>query len=356
MSQFLEPYHDRQASDGRQLPSSRGRSAFRIQRPSNRIRGGSSYVQPARSPSTAVMEHRAPEIILRTREAWEKWGELSVKISNLSSIFTTLDLWKCFEKEGHISLIEIFENNRGVRDGFARVRFTQPPPVRPFWNSIVTIALPRGEGHSRIKVELEPPKRSFQIQSPIRKHVWYPEIMRLVPTMLVFGLMHDRDSMMDMRTIEAPPRVPRSAPNQMKLTLDLLHHRVTVKFSLDLVDSRTVGTATCPLHSSDRTNKYMFQIPFTQLRKINRVNIGKDHWALIFSLDSPPAFYRKRQQEVETHEDKSFLWKEFDTWFRQTNIVYDPGALQRTAVSLDKRAPVIDIGKYRSTLFPKSIF
>ena len=37
-------------------------------------------------------------------------------------------------------------------------------------------------------------------------------------------------------------------------------------------------------------------------------------------------------------------WSEFDTWYRQTDIVYDPRRLENAVVSLKKELPVIDIG------------
>ena len=88
----------------------------------------------------------------------------------------------------------------------------------------------------------------------------------------------------------------------------------------------------------------MFQMPFDQLQKIQRVNLGDKGFVLVVSLESPPQFYRKREDEEACHSNEAVVWTEFDTWFRQTDIVYDPYLLQTAVVTLHKERPVIDIG------------
>ena len=45
-----------------------------------------------------------------------------------------------------------------------------------------------------------------------------------------------------------------------------------------------------------------------------------------------------------SHMAGNLTWSEFDTWYRQTDIVYDPRRLENAVVSLKKELPVIDIG------------
>lgn len=54
---------------------------------------------------------------------WSTWQELGIKISNLPASTTTRDLWRCFSGQGNIIKIELYENQRGQRDGKASVRF-----------------------------------------------------------------------------------------------------------------------------------------------------------------------------------------------------------------------------------------
>ncbi|RAL67814.1 hypothetical protein DID88_008541 [Monilinia fructigena] len=77
-------------------------------------------------------------------------------------------------------------------------------------------------------------------------------------------------------------------------------------------------------------------------------------------LDSPPQFYRWRDDRDVTLPG-ALSWTEWDSWFRQTDIVYDPFMLVDAPIALHKERPVIDIGRwttYRSKRLydPSSIF
>lgn len=317
---------------------------YHTQRPPNKICSASTQAQN-QMRGTSIHGPSPLGPIIRTKQAWQDWLELSVKLHNLPSNITTWDLWKRFEREGVIAFIEIYENRQGVRDGNGRIRFFQPPSVRPFWNGPVVLPSPDGGGASTIKVELEKAKRKFQIQSPIRKHVWYPERMALAPVSVDFGTMLDEATMMRMHNVPILPPIEQNPSKMLELRVDLLRNRITVDFWVKFIDE--TGTMTKTNHvpgAYDRVNRYMFQVPFNQLHKMNCVDVDKNYWALTFSLESPPAFYRKLLKEQESHKEKAVRWGEFDTWLRQTDIVYDPFALQTAVVSLNKEAPVIDIG------------
>jgi RNA-dependent RNA polymerase len=97
----------------------------------------------------------------------------------------------------------------------------------------------------------------------------------------------------------------------------------------------------------DRVNQFMFTIPFAQLQRISQVNIDELQFALIITLDSPPQFFRKRLNLSSSHSREALTWSEFDCWFRQTDIVYDPRQVKDTAVALNTQvAPVIDLGEF----------
>ena len=66
--------------------------------------------------------------------------------------------------------------------------------------------------------------------------------------------------------------------------------------------------------------------------------------SLLITLDSPPQYYRKREDPAAGHAPDNSTWSEFDTWYRQTDIVYDPFSLATAKVALHKDVPVIDIG------------
>jgi RNA-dependent RNA polymerase len=263
---------------------------------------------------------------------------------------TTWELWRMFEHECAVAFIELFENRQGNREGTAKIRFS-PPPHRAFWTEeYVTIQRTEDEESIKVKVELEPQKRLFRIQSPIWKDVSYPETMHLYPSTVGFGVMHDEFTMMNMYNAQA---LPQTSPQTVSragtsFKVDLLRGRITVFFQVKLTDPQYVilSEAARQAHIGplDRINKYMFTIPLAQLRKIYRTENGKKQWSLIISLESPPAFFRKRLDPKASHATKSLVWSEFDTWFRQTDIVYDPRQLETAEVALRKNLAVIDIG------------
>ncbi|ELR03192.1 hypothetical protein VC83_02314 [Pseudogymnoascus destructans] len=277
--------------------------------------------------------------ILKTKEPWQKWTELTVRVSQLPPTVTTWDLFNHFEREGSIAFIELHENSRGVRQDSARIRFS-PPPNTDFWSrDPITIRVESPEmSEYTVKVFPEGKKRSFEIQSPIRKMKWYPEVTALYPRELNFGIMFSETEMMKKRTEVARSR------NQMKLKIDLMRRRIVAIFDVDYENE----TASNP---GLKWIKHMFQVPFGQLRVMHRVKLDNEKWGLLLTLESPPQFYLKDFNIQRTHVKQSLVWSEFDSWFRVTDVVADSGAVRKAVVSLNKAAPMIDIGRWTTYLF-----
>lgn len=279
--------------------------------------------------------------ILKAKEPWQTWPELTIRVANLPPDVTTWDLWERFQREGTVVFIELFDDRQGRRDGNAKIRFV-PPPHRAFWAlDNVTLSTSDGQGAFQVKVFPEPKKRRFEAQSPIRKHIWYPEVVSLHPRSLIFGFMYGPNTIMGMYNAK------RLSRNGTIFKIDLLRSRIVITFEVSLTDPATrLNSANGPPRSGelDRINRYMFTIPFGQLQKLDRVQVSENQWALVMSLDSPPQFFRKRLDATASHSSSALTWSEFDTWYRQTDIVYDPRQLENAVVSLKKELPVIDIG------------
>ena len=251
-------------------------------------------------------------------------------------------------------MIEIYQGRSGTRDGGGKIRFS-PPPREAFWakpGSINRHEMRMENGHDGYIciVELDERNRNrlFTVRSPINKTVEYDEKMKLIPSSLHFGVMLGPESFMTMQRISAMPG------DELSLVVDLLRNRLVATFMVDFKDPRsqwdTSYVSRSRISEYDRKNKYMFQIPFTQLKKIYRVDLSNAMVALIISLDSPPAFYRRRGDEKSCHSNETLLWTDFDSWYRQTDIVYDPYQLANATVALHKEQPVIDIGMYNDVL------
>lgn len=78
---------------------------------------------PQRKPVPYSLSYRQDGAVARRQDDWSTWIELRVKIYGLPANVSTLDIWKCFSKEGSIAAIDIFEDRNGNRDGKAAVRF-----------------------------------------------------------------------------------------------------------------------------------------------------------------------------------------------------------------------------------------
>jgi RNA-dependent RNA polymerase len=271
------------------------------------------------------------------RESWQNWDEVTIRVAQLPPTVTTWDLWQKFQAYGNVIFIEIFENRQGVREDVARIKFS-PAPATAFWRREVSFMKPDGEGFY-VKCSPEPMKRVFRVQSPIHKTKSYPEQLNFSPVNLGFGVMFGEKAMMMKREETAFPPINKASTPGIGFRVDLLRKRLTVSFQLQLKDSQSTDGG-----ALSRLTNYMFQVPFTQLEKFYRVNIDKDKWALVLSLDSAPLFYRKRQDAERCHQEKALIWSEFDMWYRQTNIVYDPRELGRMVVSLEQQNTILNIG------------
>ena len=78
---------------------------------------------PHRKPVSYSLSYRQDGAVARRQDDWSTWIELRVKLYGLPANVSTLDIWKCFSKEGSIAAIDIFEDRNGSRDGKAAVRF-----------------------------------------------------------------------------------------------------------------------------------------------------------------------------------------------------------------------------------------
>ena len=145
--------------------------------------------------------------------------------------------------------------------------------------------------------------------------------------------------------METITRVPGE---ELSFVVDLVRKRITAAFMVNFVDPRSQGDnrflSKSGIKDLERKNKFMFQIPFAQLKAIQRVELGNSMMALVIALESPPSFFRKREDIEASHSSENMMWSDFDSWYRQTDIVFDPYRLQTAIVALHKDKLVIDIG------------
>ena len=128
---------------------------------------------------------------------------------------------------------------------------------------------------------------------------------------------------------------------------NMRHQEVIVEFHIKIQDPRPVDNArNVSLHGKYNRNETLrFNIPFSQLQVIHRVKDDEDKVALLISLETPPRFFRK-WNEANTHEEGGTYWSQNDAWYRQTDIVYNPGIFKSSPLNLKKNLPIIDIGNH----------
>lgn len=287
-------------------------------------------------PRTSTMAPRAP--VIQIRPDTRVTGELALFIDNIQPGTTIYDLIKNFESRGTITYIEIFAD----REHRGKVRFSPPP--RPFWTEgRYPITTEKGNTYDvRLRLDLNS-TREKMVASRFRRNVYYPERMKFDSSTLQFGLMVEEDRMMPMQTLRS------QAQSELSLTVDLRRRKLEAQFTVYFRDPRSQGddgfTCTGKIGEFDRIERYMFHIPFEQLKSIQRFNLDPDgrNFSLLISLDSPPQFYRWRDDREVTKEG-ALSWTQWDSWFRQTDIVYDPFQLLNAAISLHKERPLVDIG------------
>lgn len=296
--------------------------------------------------------------MIRIRQPWEDWTELAVKLKFVRPDQTTYSLFRSFRKEGDIIFIEIYENGEGKRDG-AKILFS-PPPRRPFWVNMDNPSL----SYAKYEITLEDNATSYLVQvslmnknnnnlgvpSPLRRMVFYPRKLKLPLSKLHFGVMTAPNSMMPLASLPLktlPGQVSRTP--EMDITVDLHKKRIVVTFDIALVDPRMTRVSDFNSPSQigeyNRVNKYQFQVPFDQIKMLRTWDINQVEIALALSLESPPQYYRFRENIKAGHTKDNLIWSQFDSWYRQTDLYFDPYTLENRKVALHKEQPVIDLGK-----------
>lgn len=279
--------------------------------------------------------------ILQQQHDWQQWPELTIKIRGLEPSTTTSDLWRTFEREGNIVLIELFLNRSGSKDGSAQIKF-QPPPLQAFWNTgHFAIHTVDGSRCYRVRVRLESNFHAFTVQSPVRNQVFYDKRMTLFASSLSFGVLLHPSSMMHMHTIKATEN------KDITLTVDLLRKKFIVNFQLltcTTYNNESYPDQKCNADSKIESQRYLFEIPLVHLKTLYRKDIDSNSFHLVISAGSPPMYFRKSSDIMSSHLSDGISWTEFESWYRSTAISTNPRQLQNKPLSLSNEESIIDIG------------
>lgn len=161
-----------------------------------------------------------------------------------------------------------------------------------------------------------------------------------------FGFMYGKATMMGMYRVHSAPQA------EIHFRQNMRYQELAVEFHLKIQDPRPVENRKniSQYGKYNRDETLRFNIPFSQLQVIHRIQEDQDKIALLISLETPPRYFRK-WNEVNTHEEGANYWSQNDAWYRQTDIVYNPNILKSLPLTLKKTVPIIDIGKHPGAHF-----
>jgi RNA-dependent RNA polymerase len=144
--------------------------------------------------------------------------------------------------------------------------------------------------------------------------------------------MHSEQAMMIMRTAIALPET------NIEVILELERREIVVKFPF-VMPSKS--------HQNPFEMKsFKFRIPLEKLKQIYIEKSSMAHRTLIIPLGFPPEFFLQTTDIEATHVAGERIWNEWQTWYRQTEIVEDRAVLEVAPIQQKRVRAIIDIGKY----------
>lgn len=156
-----------------------------------------------------------------------------------------------------------------------------------------------------------------------------------------FGLMDDEKTLLGMKKVTADTK------RAITFQLNLFYRELHIAFKLPILDwrSRELSDTLPELGKLDREEDFKFKIQFRDLNEIREVPLGPGCFAVFITLEVPPKVF-KRVDDLATHENQSRVWNDKESWFRQTDVVYNPSSLKRLPLSLQKTRAVLDLGRW----------
>ncbi|KAK1710443.1 RNA-dependent RNA polymerase [Colletotrichum lupini] len=245
-------------------------------------------------------------------EPWRTWPEFRLKVRGLPEAVDLSELYDSFQQYGSISLLEIGENRKGQRDGYALVRF-EPPPKVNFWSSGFHIVRYKGGKSARVILQtFRPPHETYSnlIKSPSNPNIWFDSKMTLEAERMDFGTRLQEKEMM----------VLKSVHNGVRIDMSLTKKKLTLHFD------------TCPVDSSEDQNgdddddeifHHKCGIEFARLTSVYRVDRDEDI-LLVIPLELPPMFWTKASRKMRSKMAAGKTsWGITDMWERRTVILHN---------------------------------
>ncbi|RVD90064.1 uncharacterized protein DFL_001045 [Arthrobotrys flagrans] len=254
-----------------------------------------------------------------------------LKIYDLPSNITTLELYSCFSQYGNIEDVEIWEDDRQKgRKGSkwfdepflkcATVKF-RPPPKASLPTGKFTLPT-NGEGPHIVRLYLEHPREVLTLESPVNRALRFPESFELPVQKLDFGFMVHETTMMSMYAVEASEKGGVwKKPLDIVFQVDLSRKQLDIRFGLRFDASGG---------EKRREGKYRMRIPFVALQSLYETTPSDQNRrfrSILIPLQYPPMF------------GDNCLTSATDIVENSDNLITEPLAIR-------KNKPTIDIGRW----------
>ncbi|KAB5560005.1 RNA dependent RNA polymerase-domain-containing protein, partial [Coniochaeta sp. 2T2.1] len=261
---------------------------------------------------------------------WSNFRSVLVTLSRLPDDTTTWDLYTGFENWGSIVYIDIEENAKGQRTGFAKIRFEPPPrqPVQPGSPWKISIQ----QRNVRLVIdEIRPQENEAGIRSPLQHFV--PAKVVLKPSTLTFGIMAEPNTFMRMQSVR-----PLSPQDDLSVTVNFRRRKLEINFPIFFQDDARPDLA-------ERVVMYRMEAKFESIAKVYRVS-STQTTAVVISFEYPPRFFHKKHDVERTHDVGRLSWGDTDLWARAVDISHDLNVSRIMPACLETNRYYIDIGRW----------
>ena len=327
-------YHEKRSSDHFVMKPVQQHTNQTVDRPEQGDARKATRTQHASQLSFTEAVRRTPSRFA----GWRNWSELSIKLRNTSPNLTLHAVHSGFQKQGSVEYIELFDGKAGPFGCDGRVRF-RPPPTSPFWEQAFYIPAVDGKGQVAVQCELERPRDQPRYPSPVVKGRFYDERMSLKAANLDFGIMLEPTKFMVKKSVNATDLDPIS------LGLNMRFQELIIDFYFMV----SAPQAHFPRNEKppSRREHFRFAVPFNQMHNVNILQAPPKVLKLLIPLRIPPKFFRKVTGAI-SRVGSERQWSDSDSWFRQTDIVWDHTRLRNVPLTSkpDKIDRDLDIGRW----------
>lgn len=257
-------------------------------------------------------------------QGWKDWPNLRLRVRGLSPGFPICDIYDSLAPHGSIGRIEIDTTTSSSSTSAFIIFF--PPPRKPFWEC-GSIYIGRRSYHVSVVPHTYP-----TVAGPLKTR--HPAFLNVYAKSFTFGVMTNHTIMMQMQAIHYKTR------NDIVLQLNMRRQELDIRFPYP-ADGRP----------EDRP-RGRFRVNLSDLREVQSINLNEGNKiALVFTLPTPPEFFRQQEAEDIQFESNIPVWTEWSSWSRQTELVKEGRDHTNDPLRLRSEHAVIDFGRWLTYRF-----